>query len=67
MYLNRAGTPINHTKVNQKISTPFPPLPQIPIYEPQLIDPLYEQDPNWKDDLYDQDKLEYNHNFNKPP
>ena len=66
-HLSKKDTPKHHKAVKQKISTPFRPLIQIADYEAQFIDPRYEQDPCWNDDLYDQDKLEYKQDFNKPP
>ena len=45
----------------------FQLLPEILEYEPQFMDPHSQQDPYWNGDLYDQGKLEYKHNFNKPP
>ena len=67
MHLFKKETPKHHKTVRQNIPTPFRTLPQIPDYEPQFIDPHCGQDPYWKDDLSDHDKLEYKHNFNKPP
>ena len=66
-HLIRKDTPKHHTTIKQNISTPVQPLPQIPDYEPQLIDPHYELNLYWNDDMYDQDKLEYKHNFSKTP
>ena len=60
-------TPIHNKTVKQHISTLFRPLPEISGYQPKLIDPHYEHTSFWKDDRYDQGKLEYNHNFSKPP
>ena len=45
----------------------FRRLPEKPEYEPQIIDPHYQRNPYWNDDLYDQKKLEYKHKFNTPP
>ena len=67
IYSIEKETPIHHETVKQNISTLIRPLPQIPNYEPQFIDPHYEQYTYCFDDLYDQDKLQYKHNFNKPP
>ena len=66
-HLLKKQTPIHHRTVTQNTSTPFWPLPEITDHEPQFIDSHYQQDPYWNDDLYDQQKLEYKHNFNKPP
>ena len=59
-------TPVHPKRVKQDISKPFPPLPKIPDYAPQFLDPHNEQDPYCKDDLYNQENLKYKHNFNRP-
>ena len=66
-HLIKKQTPILNQTVKQEIPTLFRPLQQITDYEPKTIDPHYEQDPYWSDDLYNQEKLEYKNNFNKPP
>ena len=49
----------------QKTSTPFRSLPEIPGDEPQFFNPQYQRDPNWYDDLYDQEKLDFKNSFDK--
>ena len=67
MQLKQKETPLHHRTVTQKTSRPFRLLPTIPDYEPQSIDSHYQQDPCCNDHLYDQEKLEYKHNFKKSP
>ena len=65
-HLIKEETATHQNTAKQDIPTMFQPLLEIPDYEPQIIDQHYQQDPEWKDDLYDQEKLEYRHNFNTP-
>ena len=37
----------------------FRPLPQIEGYDPHYIDPEYNRDPYWDEDLYDQENLQF--------
>ena len=60
-------TPIHQITANQHISTMFRHLPENPENESQFINPHYQQDPYWNDDLFDHEKLEYKQNFNKRP
>ena len=51
MYLIEKQTPIHHITAKQDILMIFQPLPEIPDYGPQFIDPHYQQDPYWIEDL----------------
>ena len=66
MQLFKQETPIHHKKVKQDIFTRFRPLPETCGYQPQFIDPRCQQKPYWNDTLYEQEILEYKHNFIKP-
>ena len=48
----------NYTK---DFETQFRPLQLIEDYNPQFIDPEYEKDPYWDDDLYDRQSLQFCH------
>ena len=65
MQLIKKGTPTHQKTVTQNIPTPFRNLPEKPYREPQFIHPQYQRDPYWDDDLYDQEKLEFNHKFDE--
>ena len=58
-------SPIHNNTVKKDIPTRY--RPQIIDYEPQFIEPHYEQYPYWNDDLYDQRKLEDKRILNKSP
>ena len=50
----------------QNCHSRFGPLPQISDSDENSVDQHYGLDPYWEDTLYDQDNLEYRHNYNKP-
>ena len=50
----------------ENFETQFRPLPEMVAYDAYSIDPQYGLDPYWDEDLFDQDKLEYKDNYNKP-
>ena len=41
--------------------TQFRPLQLIEDYNPQYIDPEYDKDPYWDDDLYDRQSIQFRH------
>ena len=49
------------------IPTTFRPLSEIPDYQPQFFDPHYQRDPYWDNHLYNQEKVEFKHSFDKLP
>ena len=44
----------------------FRSLPEVFAYDTYFVDPQYGLDPYWDEELYDQDKLEYEDTYNKP-
>ena len=58
-------TPNLQNTSKQNLSTPFRPLADTVDNEPHIIDPQYQRDLYRDDNLYDQYKLEFLHNFNK--
>ena len=46
--------------------TQFRPLPEVVAYDAYFVDPQYEFDPYWYEELYVQDKLKYKDFYNKP-
>ena len=55
-HLIKEETTAHQNTANQSINTPFRPLPEIPGHEPQFMDPQYQRNPYWDDDLYDEVK-----------
>ena len=44
-------------------TTKFRPLSNTEEYDPYYIDPDYNRDPYWEDELYDQQHLQFHHNL----
>ena len=51
MHLIKEDFPMHNKSAKQHISTPFWLSPEIRDYEPQFLDPPYQQDPYWSGDL----------------
>ena len=56
----------NQIDYTQDFKSTFKPLPQIADSDKHLVHHPYGLDSYWEDHIYDQDKLEYRHNYNKP-
>ena len=50
----------------ENFDTQFRPLPEFVLHDTDFVDPQCGFDPYWDKDLYDQNKLGYKYNYNKP-
>ena len=66
MHLFKKGTATHQKTAKQDILAMFRHLKAILDYDQQFIDPHFQADPFWSDYLYDPEKFELKHNFNKP-
>ena len=66
MHIIQKTLPTCEYDYTDKVETQFRPVPEVVVYDTYFVDPQYGLDPHWGEELYDQDKLEYKHTYNKP-
>ena len=66
MHIIHKTLPTYDYDYTDNFDTQFRPLPVVVAYDPYFVDLQYALDPNWDEELYDQDKLEYKDTYNKP-
>ena len=66
MHMIHKTLPTYEYNYRKNFETQFRPLPEVVAYNAYFVDPQYGLDPYWYENLYDQDKLEYNDTYNKP-
>ena len=66
MHIIQKTLPTYEYDYTDNFDTHFRPCPEVVAYDPYFVDPQYGFDPYWDEEIYDQDKLEYNDTYNKP-
>ena len=60
--MNHKTLPRDKNDYTDNFKTQFIPLPEVIAYDTLFVDPPFGRDPEWDEDLYDTDKLQYRHN-----
>ena len=66
MHMFHKTLPTYEDDYTDGFETQFRPLPEVVAYDAYFVDPQCGLDPNWDEDLFDQDKLKYKDTYNKP-
>ena len=66
MHIIHKTLPTHEHDCTDNFETQFRPLSEVVAYDTYFVDPQYGLYPYWDEELYDQDKLEYQDTHNKP-
>ena len=66
MHIIHKTLPTYECDYTDNLESQFRPIPEVVAYDTYFVGPQYGLDPNWDEDLYDQDKLEYKDAYKKP-
>ena len=66
MHIIHKTLPTYEYDYTDNFDTHFRTLPEVVAYDPYFVDPQYGLDPYWDEEIYDQDRLEYEDTYNKP-
>ena len=65
MHMIHKTLPTYEYDYTDNFETQFRPLPEVMAYDTYFVDRQFGLDPYWVEDLYDQEKLEYEDTYNK--
>ena len=66
MHIRHKTLPTYEYDYTDNFDTQFRPLAGVVAYDAYFVDPQYGFDHYWDEEIYDQDKLEYNDAYNNP-